>query len=539
MLPSPEGSPPDRTAGDLARNGSVARAAFVATLSDGLRAPLHGVHGMLEMLAGTALTAEQQDCVESLRASTRSLLAVLAEVHDLAQLEEGRLSLDESPFDLATVLEAVVIGHGEDAERRGLELVLQYDTRAERRVVGDPARLQRVLGQLVSHALRATEHGVVLLHGEAIPATEGQLALQFDVRYGGPGLPSASKPAGAHPSPTDAADASRRHGRTNLGLSLLRELVHRMRGTLESRTLPGRGTTLSFRVELPSVPAEAAAAALPTWDALRALVLEPQPVCRRVLAEHLTRRGMRVEFAEDLGDATERIDRARRESDPIVLALVAQAQPRGDGLAVGRELRRSFPGRDLSLVLVGGNTTLTTASAWRTSVFDLVVGKPWTPRALFESLAAMLTEAEARRRRTAQAMPRSEAVTTRVLLVDDHPINQKVTKRMLENLGCAVTIAPNGRLGVELCSRERFDLVLMDCELPGLDGFQATRVIRTLEKVQHGRHTPIVALTSNASLEGQEACLRCGMDGFCTMPMDEPGLAQVIARYAGSGEAAA
>ncbi len=172
-------------------------------------------------------------------------------------------------------------------------------------------------------------------------------------------------------------------------------------------------------------------------------------------------------------------------------------------------------------------------------MFDLVVGKPWTPRALFESLAAMLAEADARRRRSAAVRIAGVGATRRVLLVDDHPINQKVTRRMLENLGCEVTIAPNGRLGVELCTRERFDLVLMDCELPGLDGLQATRVIRTLEKVQRGRHTPIVALTSNASLEVQQACLRCGMDGFCTMPVDEDGLAQVLERHAPPGEAAA
>ncbi len=529
-----------RTARDAAQESSRVKSEFMATMSHELRTPLHGVLGMLDLVLGTGLDADQRDCLETARTSARALASVLGDILDFSRLEEGRLELREQPFDLLQLLDDLFARHGAEATAKSVELVLDVDATLPGRFVGDRARVHQVLSQLVGNAVKFTDTGHVLVRCQCTTG-DGRADVRIDVSDSGVGIAAEHLPLVFESFHQVDMSAARRHGGTGLGLALASELTRHMGGTLAVQSELGHGSEFTLMLTLPIAEVAHEPVALPPEaHQLRTLVLETHPVCRRVLGAHLTRRGMRVEHAGSLDELLAHLQDGMTSGDPYRLVLVAQAQPEHDGLHVGRTVREQFPGGEHVLVLVGGRGAL--GGARRTAIFDLVVGRPWTPSTLDPALAEVLREAihRCRARRSEPAVSGLRRAPLRALVVDDHAINQKVGQRLLERLGCTVDVAANGQFAVDACRQREYDIVLMDCHMPELNGFEATRVIRAFETVGRRGPVPIVAMTASTSPQDYDECFAAGMNDFVNKPVTESTLGRILSRWAPdpTGEAA-
>jgi two-component system sensor histidine kinase/response regulator len=491
-----------REAKAAAERANRSKSEFLANMSHEIRTPMNGVLGNLELLGRSRLDPTQARHVELTRRSARMLLAILDDILDLSRIDAGRLSVERAPFDLREVVEDVLSLHRENASRKGLSLSLDIAPRVPRRVVSDPVRISQVLGNLTSNAIKFTERGGVTVRVRCPEETEAEVHLRFEVEDTGPGI-EASR-LGAIFQPFEQADGSvtRRYGGTGLGLTISQKLTRLLGGETFVESELGRGSTFGFRLRLP-VPSEAGTTldVEPEEDlgSKEAWVLAPSPEARRAL----------VTCLEGLSLST--------RSFETVAALeegASQASPPSVGLVDLDDVAPSDVARAASAVprLVGW----TRAAAARPPEVAALIEGDVDPGATYACLSRLLGG-----RREVLAEPPSPALedSARVLLVEDNAINREVALAMLETLGCEVETAEDGASAVEAASRGRFDVILMDCQMPGMDGFTATRRIRELE-AGRGPRTPIVALTANAMTGDRERCLAAGMDDFVAKPVE-------------------
>ena len=505
-----------RHARELAETASAAKSEFVAMISHEVRTPLTAVIGHVDLCLQTRLTREQRGHLARARASSRALLAIVNDILDFSKIEARKLALESVRFDLEDVLEQVVGTHAASAARKGLELVIDVDDGVPRFLTGDPLRLTQVLLNLVGNAIKFSPSGHVMIEvRRAERSPKPGVLLEFDVVDTGIGMTADQQRLVFEPFTQADSSTTRRYGGAGLGLTISRRLVELLGGELSVESEPGRGSRFRFSCVLSleelrsGVPVEGAG--------VRILVVEPHPLQARALRRLLMRNGYEVTLASDAASARRELGVAASEQ-AFRLALIDHDLPDGDGLALCRQIALDPRNATLTpLVMSRSSAELLTGERLAEDGSWTALPKP-TPRgALLNALsAALATQYSTRPPQGTSSRPQSRALAGRkVLVVQDSPVTGELAREVLELAGAAVLLAGDGVEAIELAAREHFDLVLMDIHLPLVDGYQATRALRSQAR---SARTPILAMSASVRPEDRERCFAAGMTGFIATP---------------------
>lgn len=524
----------------MANRANVAKSNFLANMSHEIRTPMNGVMGMLGLLRDTPLAEMQRDYLDTAVSSSEALLSLVDDILDLSRVEAGQLELELLPLDLRVVLEDALDGLAPLAATKGVELMMRYLSDTPSRVEGDAARLRQVMVNLAGNAVKFTERGHVLITVDYDRTVEPPCFV-IAVEDTGPGIPRDQQPLVFEKFHQVDASSTRAHMGTGLGLAITAELVGRMGGGIELLSEVGRGSVFTVRLPLPLQHEQEGARPLPRAELgnLRVLVVDDHPVNRRILDEQLCRWGMRVSCAAGAHEGLQMLQQAEHDREPFDLALLDYQMPHLDGIGLARRSIATLE-RPPKLVLLTSLSKELNAFAIASAGFRGYLVKPLHMADLWDVLTLVWAQRDSGThrlitRQTAQHQQSLEAQVPRqgrvcVLVVEDNPINLQVASRNLEKLGCDVRAAKNGAEAVAMLQQHEVAVVFMDIQMPVMDGFEATRVIRSQE-VDTGRHIPIVAMTAHAMAGYREQCLQAGMDGYITKPLRLADMGRALSRW--------
>ena len=548
----------DRAAAEA---GSRAKSEFLATMSHEIRTPMNGILGMSEMLRHTALSAEQRRFADVVHQSGEHLLSIINDVLDFSKIEAGKIEIEDIDFDLRQLLEDLAGMFAQPAQAKGLELVCSIPDDLPVAVSGDPVRMRQILTNLISNAVKFTSRGDIVIRVKRLDDSERLARYRFEVQDSGIGIGAAEQARLFSAFVQADSSTTRRYGGSGLGLAIAKRLVELMDGQIGLYSEAGRGTLFWFELPLRKQDSDAPPV-LPRAErlqGLRVLVVDDNASNREILAHQLDAWGIQC---TGVAGGQQALQALQQTAPPAFdLALLDSHMPGMDGFELARAIRRDARWAKLPLVMLASASVGADHPDRRNAGITCTLNKPVRQTDLRDAIATALrprpaTLADAAPRSEATALPSSpptfkQATATpltaapwspaegapagfggRVLVVEDNPVNQQVAAAMLGSLGVAHALADNGRIALDRLGQERFDLILMDCQMPEMDGFEATAQIRARQRegLLPGK-LPIIALTANAVEGDRERCLAAGMDDYLSKPFTRERLAAALGRW--------
>ena len=529
-----------KAANRLVESANQAKSAFLAKMSHEMRTPLNGVMGMGDLLLKTDLAPRQLRLATTLCESAKGLLGIINDVLDLSRVESGQFKLDLQKFNLQHCIEDAVELCATAGFRKGLEIILIIAPDVPVSVNSDPMRLRQILINLIGNAIKFTETGHVAIRVGAAPANAGKIPVTLEVIDTGIGIDEASIGRLFEPFAQADSSISRRFGGTGLGLSITRHLVELLGGGIGLTSQPGKGTTVKVVVEFESDTAGDAPTILGTFALAdtRVLVMDDRPMNREMIAASLSACGARIVFATSEAEAVNCLRLAAASDDPIKVAVIDRVKPRSSNLHLCRTIR-TCP-ELVSLPLIAMMSTNWNPNAQDRQGLDNVefLSKPVRRATLLTAVAASQSDG-CEVRRAPRDMPDqaiasvhvAQALNLRVLLVEDNFVNVEVAQEYLAEMNCRVTVAANGIEALAAYDRETFDVIMMDSQMPEMDGLTATSKIREKERRLGTKRTPIVSVTANAYDSDRAQAFQAGSDDFLSKPFSETQLRDALVRW--------
>ena len=517
---------------DEALTLSRTKSEFLARMSHEIRTPMNGVLGMTELLQDTRLDAKQQRFARTIYESAESLLHIINDILDFSKMEAGKLRLELLDADLHNILEETVEGLANSAYSKNLELICVAPMNLNTSVQLDPVRLRQVLTNLLGNAIKFTETGEVVLKVSASDIDDENVQVLFEVKDTGIGIKPEKQKDIFNSFTQEDGTTTRVYGGTGLGLAISKQLVDLMGGELTVASTPGEGSTFSFSLLMrKGADADSGCSAPKFVAGAKILIVDDNATNREILEHQLKTWRAYADSAASAADALSILESAAAAGDAHDLAILDMHMPHGDGMELARAVRHNPDLADLKLLIL--SSVATPASDDELANLDIAgqLSKPIRQSQLYDSLAMVLGGEMVAQSHSNLKVTTIKALAGRILLAEDNPVNQAVATGMMEAMGLSVLVAANGQEAIDKAAAESVDVILMDCQMPEVDGFEATREIRRRQSEFGRTRTPIIALTANALKGDREHCLAAGMDEYITKPFTSEQLHAVLSLY--------